>query len=59
MKLRVVIAFCAALPWLVGCAAPTVTAGAYPDPQGPRNGVGALVDPRTGIALPGQNQGGV
>jgi hypothetical protein len=27
--------------------------GTYPDPNGPRNAKGALVDPKTGILLPG------
>jgi hypothetical protein len=40
---------------LSGCSAP----GTYPDPNGPRNGDGLLVDPRTGITLPGQSDGGI
>lgn len=32
--------------------------GTYPDPNGPRNGMGLLVDPRTGVVLPGQPEGG-
>ena len=28
--------------------------GPPPDPNGPRNGKGQLVDPQTGISLPGQ-----
>jgi hypothetical protein len=32
--------------------------GTYPDPNGPRDGMGLLVDPRTGVVLPGQAQGG-
>jgi hypothetical protein len=40
---------------LAGCiSAP----GTYPDPNGPRNGMGLLVDPLTGVVLPGQSQGG-
>ena len=35
---------------VAGCSAP----GAYPDYHGPRNGDGVLVDPRTGLELPGQ-----
>jgi hypothetical protein len=27
--------------------------GTYPDPTGPRNAKGALVDPKTGLLLPG------
>jgi hypothetical protein len=40
---------------LVGCNA----LGSYPDPNGPRDGDGLLVDPQTGISLPGQFDGGV
>jgi hypothetical protein len=32
--------------------------GTYPDPNGPRNGMGLLVDPLTGVVLPGQPEGG-
>ena len=32
--------------------------GTYPDPNGPRNGDGFLVDPKTGVTLPGQPEGG-
>jgi hypothetical protein len=30
--------------------------GTYPDPTGPRDPKGRLVDPRTGIPLPGQGE---
>lgn len=33
--------------------------GTYPDPNGPRNGEGLLVDPVTGISLPGQADPGI
>jgi hypothetical protein len=39
---------------LASCAVP----GSYPDPTGPRDGAGMLVDPRTGIELPGTAGGG-
>ncbi len=38
-----------------GCSA----TGTYPDPQGPRNGDGLLVDPQTGIPLGGQADPGI
>ena len=38
---------------LAGCiSAP----GTYPDPNGPRDPKGRLVDPKTGIPLPGQGE---
>jgi hypothetical protein len=40
---------------LAGCVSPP---GTYPDPSGPRNGDGFLVDPRTGVTLPGQPEAG-
>lgn len=40
---------------LAGCASPP---GTYPDPNGPRDGDGLLVDPQTGIVLPGQSDVG-
>jgi hypothetical protein len=39
-----------------GCAAPP---GTYPDYNGPRNGGGFLIDPRTGLELPGQADPGL
>jgi hypothetical protein len=41
---------------LAGCivSAP----GTYPDPNGPRNSMGMLIDPQTGVVLPGQSEGG-
>jgi hypothetical protein len=48
---------CVALFFLAGCAA-TSRVGTYPNPNGPRNGDGALVDPKTGVTLPGQAEGG-
>jgi hypothetical protein len=33
--------------------------GTYPDPNGPRNAKGALVDPKTGILLPGLCDDGI
>ena len=47
MSLLVVLGVSASL--LTACAP-----GLPPDPNGPRNGNGQLVDPRTGISLPGQ-----
>jgi hypothetical protein len=38
---------------LAGCISPP---GTYPDPTGPRDPKGRLVDPRTGIPLPGQGE---
>ena len=38
---------------LSGCISPP---GTYPDPTGPRDPKGRLVDPRTGIPLPGQGE---
>jgi len=41
---------------LAGCiSAP----GTYPDPNGPRDPKGRLVDPHTGIPFPGQGEDGV
>jgi hypothetical protein len=40
---------------LCGCVS---APGTYPDPNGPRDGDGFLVDPHTGIELPGQPDGG-
>jgi len=53
----------AAFPWLLGVAgvvlAGCVSApGTYPDPNGPRGGTGFLVDPNTGLTLPGQPDAG-
>jgi hypothetical protein len=53
-RLLIKAAFCAALVLLAGCGVVS-RAGSYPDPNGPRNGDGRLVDPRTGITLPGQS----
>jgi hypothetical protein len=33
--------------------------GTYPDPNGPRDAKGHLVDPQTGLLLPGENDGGI
>jgi hypothetical protein len=33
--------------------------GTYPDPNGPRNAKGALVDPKTGLLLPGLCDDGI
>jgi hypothetical protein len=41
---------------LGGCVSPP---GTYPDQNGPRNGDGVLVDPHTGVTLPGQYDGGI
>jgi hypothetical protein len=46
-----ILAASACLLLLAGCVS---APGTYPDPNGPRNGDGQLVDPRTGISLPGQ-----
>ena len=45
-----VLALCTATLLLAGC----YTGPGY-DPYGPRNSEGLLVDPRTGITLPGQD----
>ena len=48
--------FAASVLLLAGCiSAP----GTYPDPNGPRDAKGHLVDPRTGILLPGQGDDGI
>jgi hypothetical protein len=39
-----------------GCASPP---GTYPDYNGPRNGDGFLIDPRSGLELPGQADPGL
>jgi hypothetical protein len=47
----------ASLLWVLGLSALLLAAcapGPPPDRNGPRNGDGQLVDPRTGISLPGQ-----
>ncbi len=44
------------IPLLAACGNPPLT---YDDPNGPRNGDGLLVDPRTGISLPGQADPGI
>jgi hypothetical protein len=41
---------------VAGCASPP---GTYPDYNGPRNGDGFLIDPRTGLELPGQADPGL
>jgi|SRR5580658_1642922 hypothetical protein len=41
---------------LGGCVSPP---GTYPDPNGPRDAKGHLVDPQTGLLLPGENDGGI
>jgi hypothetical protein len=45
----------AALLLLAGCSPP----GTYPDQYGPRSADGFLVDPHTGIVLPGQPDHGI
>jgi hypothetical protein len=40
---------------LAGCASPN---GTYSNQYGPRNGDAMLVDPHTGVALPGQSDPG-
>jgi hypothetical protein len=45
------LALCATALLLAGCVS---APGTYPDPNGPRNGDGLLVDPQTGVVLPGQ-----
>jgi hypothetical protein len=50
------LVFCAGALLVSGCVSPT---GTYPNPNGPRNGNGVLVDPQTGIVLPGESEGGV
>jgi hypothetical protein len=40
---------------LVSCVSPP---GSYPDPNGPRNGAGFLVDPQSGVTLPGTGDSG-
>ena len=40
---------------LAGCASPH---GTYSNPYGPRNGDAMLVDPYTGVVLPGQSDPG-
>ena len=42
---------------LAGCSIISAP-GTYPDPNGPRNAKGHLVDPQTGILLPGQRDDG-
>lgn len=49
------LALALALLALASCAV-AVRTGPYP--EGPRDGAGMLVDPRTGIELPGQWNGG-
>jgi hypothetical protein len=41
---------------LAGCTSPP---GTYPDYNGPRNGDGFLIDPHTGLELPGQADPGI
>jgi hypothetical protein len=48
-----VLGFTAVL--VAGCSTP----GTYPDYNGPRNGDGFLIDPRTGLELPGQGDPGL
>ena len=47
----VVFVLGAAALLLAGCVS---APGTYPDPNGPRDSKGRLVDPKTGLALPGQ-----
>ena len=44
-----------ATAFLAGCASPP---GSYPDPNGPRNAAGFLVDPHSGLSLPGTGDSG-
>jgi hypothetical protein len=41
---------------LSGCVS---APGTYPDPNGPRDAKGRLVDPQTGLLLPGQGEDGI
>jgi hypothetical protein len=50
-----ILAMLGTMALLAGCVS---APGTYPDPNGPRNGMGLLVDPQTGVVLPGQSQGG-
>jgi hypothetical protein len=49
---------CAALTVLSGCGIVS-RPGTYVDPSGPRNGDGLLVDPQSGVPLPGQSDSGI
>jgi hypothetical protein len=49
------LALASSVLFLAGCVSPP---GTYPDPNGPRDGDGLLVDPQTGIVLPGQSDTG-
>jgi hypothetical protein len=51
----ILLALGAAALLLAGCVS---RPGTYPDPYGPRDGNGLLVDPQTGVVLPGQSQVG-
>jgi hypothetical protein len=46
----------ASILFLSGCVS---APGTYPDYNGPRNGDGFLIDPRTGLELPGQADPGL
>jgi hypothetical protein len=54
---RIIVFMLGATAFLLGgcISAP----GTYPDPKGPRDAKGHLVDPRTGILLPGQGDDGI
>jgi hypothetical protein len=56
-RLPYITALGAALLVVAGCAAVSPV-GSYPNPDGPRNGTGFLVDPKTGVTLPGQPEAG-
>jgi len=49
---------CTALTVLSGCGIVS-RPGTYVDRSGPRDGDGLLVDPQTGVPLPGQSDSGI
>lgn len=51
-----VLALALAAILLAGCVS---APGSYPDYNGPRNGDGFLIDPQTGLELPGQADPGL
>jgi hypothetical protein len=54
-SLRMALMLGAVALLLAGCGIVSAP-GTYPDPNGPRDPKGRLVDPKTGIPLPGQGE---
>jgi hypothetical protein len=58
VKRAATVALCVATLLCAGCSLISPP-GSYPSADGPRNGDGFLVDPHTGVELPGQADPGI